>query len=77
MKSSLPTFLKKFFWGDNLSELNWPQHQKYITTTLLEKGDEKAISWLLDKVNKNDLKTQLNSLKLSPKSNNFWQIYLS
>jgi len=77
MKSSFPSFLTKFFWGDDLSKLNWNQHQKYITTTLLEKGDEQAVAWLLGKADKNNLKTQLNSLKLTPKSNNFWKIYLS
>lgn len=77
MRSFLPKLVSKYFWGDNLSELSWDQHSQYISKTLLEKGDEKAISWLIKRVNKQKLFNQLASLKLSPKSANFWKLYLS
>lgn len=77
MKNSLPKTLNKFFWGDNLDELNWQDHRKYITQTLLEKGDREAISWLLSVVDRSKLLEQLPEFKLSLKSNNFWKIYLS
>lgn len=73
----LPSFLNKYFWGDDLSELDWDKHQKYIISVLLEKGDEKAVSWLLGKIDKLKLHGKLSSLSLSPKSNNFWRQYLS
>lgn len=77
MNISLPKFLTKFFWGDDLSQLNWQKHQDYIIQTLLEKGDRQATKWLLGKTDKKNLKKKLPSLKLSSKSNNFWSIYLS
>ena len=77
MKPSLPKFTAKYFWGDDLLELSWSKHSKYITKTLLEKGDQKAVSWLLKKVGKNKLLGQLASLRLSSKSANFWTLYLS
>lgn len=77
MVSSLPHFVTKYFWGDNLNQLNWQDHQKYITQTILEKGDRQATAWLLQTTDKISLKQQLDSLKLSPKSTNFWKIYLS
>ncbi|MFH1561071.1 MAG: hypothetical protein ABID04_00635 [Patescibacteria group bacterium] len=77
MKSSLPSFVSKYFWGDNLSELNWDDHSEYITQTLLEMGDQKAVDWLMKKTSKQQLYKQLPSIKLSPKSANFWKIYLS
>jgi hypothetical protein len=77
MQQSLPKNLEKYFWGDNLEELNWHDHQKYITQTLLNKGDQDAIKWLFNKLDKNTLKNQLSSFKLNPKSENFWHIYLS
>ena len=76
MKSSLPKYIKKYFWGDDLSLLNWSDHQKYIAKTLLEKGDQKAIAWLLQRVDKQELKKQLPAFRLDPKSNNFWNLYL-
>lgn len=77
MQNTLPKTLNKYFWGDNLDELNWQDHQKYITKTLLEKGDREAASWLLKVVDKSQLLEQLSEFKLSSKSNNFWKIYLS
>jgi hypothetical protein len=73
----IPVSITKYFWGDNLSQLSWSNHKKYIVETLLEKGDKKAISWLFKKVNKSELKSMLPSLKLGKKSSNFWDIYLS
>lgn len=77
MKINLPATIKKYFWGDNLDDIKWPNHKKYITQTLLEKGDEKAVVWLLGKVGQTEIKQILPKLKLSEKSKNFWQLYFS
>jgi len=76
-KNSLPKSIHKYFWGDDLQDLNWPQHQEYIIQTILEKGDQIATAWLFSKINKESLKNKLPQLKLSPKSQNFWSIYLN
>jgi hypothetical protein len=73
----LPSFVTKYFWGDNLSDLNWDSHQSYITATLLEKGDPAALTWLLTQLPKSELAQNLSTYKLTPKSSNFWHIYLS
>ena len=77
MPSSLPKAVSKYFWGDDLQELNWPVHKKYISKTLLDKGDLPSVKWLLNQVSGQEILDLLPSLKLSPKSRNFWQIYLS
>ena len=76
MKISLPDYVKKYFWGDDLSQLNWENHQNYISKTILEKGDQEAVSWLLKIADRRQLKRQLPQFKLDPKSNNFWNLYL-
>ena len=73
----LPPYVTKYFWGDDLSQLNWADHSKYITQTLLEKGDTPSIKWLFDLSKREQIKQLLPNLKLSPRSQNFWQIYLS
>ena len=73
----LPKYVTQYFWGDNLDELSWQNHQRYITQTLLEKGDEKAIKWLFSKTSGEKIKIMLPQLKLSKKSANFWSIYLN
>lgn len=76
-KITLPKTIQKYFWGDNLRELNWEKHQKYIIQTLLEKGDSNAIHWLFSVTNKKELQSMLPQLRLEKKSANFWSIYLS
>lgn len=74
---NLPDKLKKYFWGDNLDDLKWPNHKKYIVKTLLEKGNGGAINWLFGHINKTQITKMLPKLRLSRKSSNFWKIYLS
>lgn len=68
---------KKYFWGDDLNQLNWQDHKQYIVQTLLNKGDEKSVSWLLKKVGSTQIKSMLSQIKLNSKSHNFWSLYLS
>lgn len=77
MYQKLPEDAKKYFWGDNLKELVWPKHKKYITQTLLEHGDVISLQWLFTRISRLEIQKLLPSLKLRPKSNNFWRIYLS
>ncbi|HUD43946.1 MAG TPA: hypothetical protein VMR41_00180 [Patescibacteria group bacterium] len=76
-KQSIPSFLKQYFWGDDFSQININDNQKYIIQTLLENGDDKALKWLFSVINKQTILTFLSTVKLSKKSGNFWQIYLS
>ncbi len=75
--SGLPSFVTKYFWGDNLDELSWDKHQKYIVRIILNRGDTRSVSWLFERVDKSRLVSDLNSYKLNPKSANFWRLYLS
>jgi len=75
--SKIPSFVTKYFWGDDLSVLSWNKHKDYVIQTILEKGDGESIAWLFSKLDKNKLKKSLSNLKLTPKSRNFWRIYLS
>jgi hypothetical protein len=77
MKINLPTSLKKYFWGDNLNDLKWPDHKKYIIQTLLEKGNGRAIRWLFNLTSKSQIIQLLPEFRLSKKSLNFWETYLS
>jgi len=77
MSDNLPIEVTKYFWGDDLNELNWKDHKRYISQTLLEKGDWKSIGWLCEKLSRKEILNTLNEYKLTEKSRNFWQIYLS
>jgi len=77
MTDTFPPQVTRYFWGDDLSELELSHHKKYIVQTLLEKGDVDSISWLFLKLSKTKITKLLPTLKLTPKSANFWHIYLS
>jgi len=74
---TIPTSVKKYFWGDDLTDLSWDKHKKYIIQTLLDKGDKSSLQWLFGQVTRSDVKNLLPFLKLQKKSGNFWNIYLS
>ena len=75
--TTLPDYVTKYFWGDDLSELSWEKHQKYIAETIMNRGSAKAVNWLFGQVEKKTLMSNLDSYKLNPKSANFWKLYLS
>ena len=75
--SGLPRCVTKYFWGDNLDELSWEKNSKYVTETILNRGNTESIGWLLGHVKKKQLSNHLSNYKLNPKSANFWRIYLS
>lgn len=72
----LPKFVTKLFWGDDTRSLSYPKHKKYISQTIMQKGNLKAANWLLKKQSKKEVKKSLNS-KMDKKSHNFWKLYLS
>lgn len=67
--------ISRYFWGDNRQELSVNKHKKYISTTLLEKGNSRSIQWLRKNVDKKELKKYASSKKISQKSRNFWQLF--
>ena len=77
MPVALTKYLHQYFWGDRLNELNLKDHRRYINQTILEKGDRQAAAWLLKTNGKISLRRQLKFLSLTPKSANFWWLYLS
>jgi len=77
MNNSLPKSVERYFWGDDLSELNWIDHKKYIIETILEKGSRSSAAWVIDQAGKDEIIQLLPTLKLSQKSANYWKQYLA
>jgi hypothetical protein len=77
MIQPIPAAVKKYFWGDNLSDLSWSKHKKYIVQTLLERGNVSSLRWLFQNISREEVKKMLPTLRLPKKSNNFWGLYLS
>ena len=77
LSSILPSHVSRYFWGDDLNQLDLSKNSKYIAQTLLERGDVRALKWLFENIDKSSIKALLPKLRLTKKSSYFWKIYLS
>lgn len=77
MSVEIPKYIQKYFWGDDLKDLSWEKHQKYITKTLLERGNINALKWLFNNTSQSEVKKDVGALNLTSRSKHFWQIYLA
>ena len=76
-KLIFPDHIKRYFWGDDIAELDIQKNQTYIIQVILERGDSKALQWLFSTFSKETIKNVLPTIKLSRKSSVFWNVYLS
>lgn len=74
----LPSFLKKYFWNVDFAKLDLEKDSFFVITRLLEYGDFKAISWLLKHTKRKQIQEVImKSRELSPKTANFWSLFLN
>jgi len=74
----LPSFLKKYFWNVDFSELNLEEDSFFVITRILEYGDIKSLCWLFKHTNRIQIKeVVIKSRELSPKTANFWSLFLN
>jgi hypothetical protein len=75
---SLPFFIKKFFWDFDFDTLNKDDYQQFIIARILEYGDERAMGWMKNSFQVDELKNVVRSSReLSSKSAVFWQLVLN
>jgi len=74
----LPSFLKKYFWNVDFSDLNLEEDSFFVITRILEYGDIKSFCWLFKRTNRIQIeKVIMKSRELSPKTANFWSRFLN
>lgn len=69
----LPNFLKQYFWDVDFNKLEFWTSKTFILKRILDRGDDKALKWLLQHYTKEDIKQLLLTTRdLSAKTANFW-----
>ena len=69
----LPGFLKQYFWDVDFKNLDFWLDKTFILKRVLDRGNDKALKWLLKYYTKADIKELLLTTRdLSPKTANFW-----
>jgi hypothetical protein len=65
------------FWDTDASRLDLQQNKDYIIERVLELGDENAVSWLVSRYRRSEIKKVLgSSRRISRKSANYWSLVL-
>lgn len=74
-KKKLPSYLKKYFWDADFTQLDYERYPRYVLERILELGDEKAVRWMIHNFPQTQIIEALSqSRNLSPKSANFWSL---
>jgi len=74
----LPSFLKRYFWNVNFTDLDFEEKPSFVIARLLEYGDIKTLRWLFKNANKKQIEEVImRSRELSPKTANFWGLFLN
>jgi hypothetical protein len=69
----------RYFWDQELSSLNWEQHQDFIIKRILQYGDLASLRWLRSHLGDEKLRNWIMARKgggLSPRQIRYWEIIL-
>lgn len=77
MPASLPSYLHKYFWDVDAKKINPKDRPLFVIQRLLDKGDEKGVSWVLANFDRKQIKKAFKTLRdFDPKVGNFWKLFL-
>lgn len=70
--SGLPDYVMELFKGEKSQNISWQSQRNYVVKTIMNKGDERSIGWLMRQLNKQALIKLLPRLKLEKSRVEFW-----
>jgi hypothetical protein len=70
---ALPIRISRFFWDIDTSKSAPHKHKKYYILRILDKGDKKAVSWIIKMFGKRVVRQVAVKSRLSPRSANYWR----
>jgi hypothetical protein len=75
--TQIPEFLRSYFWDVNFDLLDFKKSKIFILKRVLDRGDSKALSWMRKNYTNQEIKKLLLTTRdLSPKTANFWALFL-
>lgn len=76
-KRTIPNSLRTYFWDTNTETLDPVKSAHFVIGRLLDKGNTEAATWVLDNYSRDDIERTFMTLRdFSPKTANFWSMYL-
>lgn len=70
--SGLPDYVMELFRGEKVQNISWQTQRNYVVKTIMNKGDERSIGWLMRQMNKQALIKLLPKLKLEKRRMEYW-----
>ena len=72
-----PEFLRSYFWDVKFDLLDFRKSRTFILKRVLDRGNTKALSWIRQNYTNQEIKKLLLTTRdISPKTANFWAIFL-
>lgn len=69
----LPESVRELFWEGLDEDLDPDLHAEYIAIRVLERGDEPAVRWLLQRYGRDRVAAVIESGRLRPRQAEFWR----
>jgi hypothetical protein len=70
--SGLPDYVMELFKGEKSQNISWQSQRNYVVKTIMNKGDERSIGWLMRQMNKQALIKLFPRLKIEKNRINYW-----
>ena len=76
-KTSLPEFLRPYFWDVRFEELEKEKHEVFVIKRVLDRGDTNSLRWVIENYGKDAIRqVVLTSRDLSRPTASFWTFIL-
>jgi len=76
-KTQVPEFLRPYFWDVEFNLLDFKKSKTFILKRVLDRGNTKALAWIRQNYTNDEIKKLLLTARdISPKTANFWALFL-
>ena len=77
-QTRLPEFLRPYFWDVKFDLLDFKKSRTFILKRVLDRGNTKALGWIRQNYTNQEIKKLLLTTRdISPKTANFWALFLN
>ncbi len=76
-QTQLPEFLRSYFWDVKFDLLDFKKSKNFILKRVLDRGNTEALIWVRQNYTNREIeKLVLTTRDISPKTANFWALFL-
>jgi len=69
----IPAYVRELFWEELREDPDPDRHADYVAIRVLERGDERAYRWLLERIGRERIREVIGSGRLRSHHERFWR----